>query len=173
VYVPEHNSKPPTPDELAGIVRQACQAAHEWSAVLERIVQMLENKPQRAHDGADTPVQPASPASDEVTTSMQRDCHSSLQKHDMEAYRLREFFGLKQSAVADKLNAEHHTTYSQGQVSRMISRARVHVRAMGLQPAPRHVTAAKSVDPARLDMGPRTDKRRTDGARSKRRPTDA
>ena len=86
-------------------------------------------------------------------------------QRDMEAFNLSVMLGRKQ---AD--NAQHGTTYSQGQVSRMIRRARRYIEPTG-RPSPTgpKAGAARSVDPHVLDLGRRTDGRPTDGRRSKRR----
>jgi hypothetical protein len=91
-----------------------------------------------------------------------------IQKHDMQAYQLWQFAGMPQAKIAAKLNEEHGTTYSQGQVSKMIRRACVHMKATGLQPGGAPARAARAVDPSVIELGKRTDGRRSDGRRSKR-----
>jgi hypothetical protein len=56
-----------------------------------------------------------------------------IQKHDMQAYQLWQFAGMPQAKIAAKLNEEHGTMYSQGQVSKMIRRACVHMKATGMR----------------------------------------
>ena len=91
-------------------------------------------------------------------------------QRDMEAFNLSVLLGRKQADIAETLNGQHGTTYSQGQVSRMIRRARRYIEATGLPiPTGPKGGAAKSVDPHVLDLGRRTDGRPTDGRRSKRR----
>lgn len=87
----------------------------------------------------------------------------------MEAFNLSVLLGRKQSDIAETLNAQHGTTYSQGQVSRMIRRARRYIETTGLPipTGPKH-GSARSVDPQVLDLGRRTDGRPTDGRRSRR-----
>ena len=163
MYIHEYDSTSSIPDEPGDIRCQIRQKASDLIGLLQQL----------AHNGPDASLLPALSAITEATTPPQCDQLSSLQKHDMEAYKLFEYAGVKQSQIAVQLNAEHHTTYSQGQVSKMIHRARAHVRAMGFQPALQRTAPALSVDPARLNMGARTDGRRTGDSRSRRRPTDA
>jgi hypothetical protein len=68
---------------------------------------------------------------------------------------------MTQEKIATALNREHGTTYTQGQVSRMISRVKAHVEASGLANLlAEPIDQPRTVDPARLDLGPRTDKRK-------------
>lgn len=91
-----------------------------------------------------------------------------LAKHDLQAWQLAMLHGRTQVKVADTLNKEHGTQYTQGQVSRMIGRAKAHADANGLSEMVGNRKAAppRVVDPGRLDLGARTDKRRP-------RPSDA
>jgi hypothetical protein len=95
-----------------------------------------------------------------------------LGAHDREAYQLWTLHGWKQQAIADELNKRHGTTYGQGQISRMIARAKRHAEASGLaEHIPDPAKPAKAIDPSRLEIGRRTD-HRTRSQRSKRDPRD-
>ncbi len=84
----------------------------------------------------------------------------NLMPHDQQAWQLSFLRGMTQIKIAEQLNQEHGTTYTQGQVSRMIARAKKHAEASGvanlLQPKSE---PARSIDPAKLDMGKRMDNR--------------
>lgn len=68
---------------------------------------------------------------------------------------------MTQAKVATALNEEHGTTYTQGQVSRMIDRAKQHAEANGLaDKVGRKADRPSTVDPRRLELGARTDKRK-------------
>jgi len=80
-----------------------------------------------------------------------------LQPHDRQAWQLSLLADMTQHRVADALNEEHGTNYSQGQVHRMIKRVEKHADASGLsdlvrEPADRELT----MDPAKLELGSRT-----------------
>lgn len=84
-----------------------------------------------------------------------------LRRHDRQAWQLATLHGMTQDKVAAELNKEHGTTYTQGQVSRMIGRAKEHAELSGVtgmipDPAKRPV----AMDPHKLDLGRRTDKRK-------------
>jgi hypothetical protein len=85
----------------------------------------------------------------------------TLKPHEKQAYQLSCMYGMTQEKIADALNKQHGTLYKQGQVSRMIARAKTVAEANGLaelmsKPAER----PRTVDPSRLDLGPRVDKRK-------------
>jgi len=83
----------------------------------------------------------------------------TLQKHDVKAYQLSLIYPT-QGKIADKLNSEYGTSYKQGQVSRMLKRAKAHADASGLsQLLPSKANPAMSIDPSRIDLGERTDRR--------------
>ena len=80
--------------------------------------------------------------------------------HDRQAWRLSLLHGMTQLKVAMALNEEYGTKYSQGQVCRMIARAKRHAEASGLaELLPSRMNRARAVDPARLELGARVDKR--------------
>jgi len=162
MYASERKPKPPV---LADLLRQVRQQARQLSTSLDQLAQLLEDGQQSDYNGPEVPGE---------TTAIPPHGHlSDSQKRDLEAYKLCEHDGVKQSQVAVQLNAKYHAMYSQGQVSKMIRRARAHLRAMGLQPTSKRAKPVQFVDPAALEMGSRTDGLPTDGYRSKRRPTDA
>jgi hypothetical protein len=84
----------------------------------------------------------------------------ALRPHDRQAWQLSLLHGVTQQAIADKLNEEHGTTYTQGQVSRMINRAKRHADASGLaDKVPKPTDRERSLDPTKLNLGRRIDKR--------------
>lgn len=84
-----------------------------------------------------------------------------LKPHDRQAWQLATLHGMTQDKVATALNKEHGTTYTQGQVSRMIARAKTHAVANGLaEKLPGSSARPRAVDPSRLELGPRADKRK-------------
>ncbi len=91
-----------------------------------------------------------------------------LEKHDRQAWQMSLLHGMTQSKVAEALNREHFTEYNQGQVSKMIARAKSHADASGLSDmipdSPR--LPLRIVDPAKLGLGARTDGRRPQNGRS-------
>ncbi len=81
-----------------------------------------------------------------------------LRPHDRLAYQLSLVHGMSQTRVAEELNREHGTNYCQGNISRMVSRAKAHADASGLtEHLPTRGKAADSIDPAKIDLGSRTD----------------
>jgi hypothetical protein len=83
-----------------------------------------------------------------------------LKAHDRQAWQLATLHGMIQDKVAAALNKEHGTTYTQGQVSRMIARAKAHARANGLaEKVAGPIDRPRAVDPGRLELGARVDKR--------------
>lgn len=93
-----------------------------------------------------------------------------LGPHDRQAYQLWTLQGWTQQQIADELNRQHGTTYSQGRISRMIKRAQIHWKTSGLSDLiPDPPKPAKPMDPAKLDMGRRTDGR-TRSQRDKHSP---
>lgn len=86
---------------------------------------------------------------------------SALGPHDRQAWQLYTLHGMTQQKVADALNNEHRTDYTQGHVSRMIARVMAHAEANGLaEKLPKRATRAQTIDPARLELGRRTDPRK-------------
>jgi hypothetical protein len=84
-----------------------------------------------------------------------------LKAHDRQAWQLATINGVTQETVAELLNREHGTTYTQGQVSRMIARAKAHADANGLtEKLSGRIARPRTVDPARLELGARVDHRR-------------
>lgn len=84
-----------------------------------------------------------------------------LKAHDRQAWQLATLHGMTQAKVAVKLNEEHGTSYTQGQVSRMIARAKAHADANGLsEKVPGPIDRPRTIDPARLELGARVDKRK-------------
>lgn len=80
---------------------------------------------------------------------------------DRQAWQLATLHGMTQDKVAAALNREHGTTYTQGQVSRMIARAKAHADANGLaEKVAGPIDRPRTVDPGRLDLGERVDKRK-------------
>lgn len=90
---------------------------------------------------------------------------SELNPHDLEAWQASLVHGVKQQVIADRLNRKYKTTYTQGQVSKMIKRAKKQADASGLTDRLLPMTRIQSVDPSRLELGART-------TRSKARPSD-
>lgn len=95
-----------------------------------------------------------------------------LQKHDRQAWQLSLLSGMTQATIALKLTEEHGKQFTQGQVSRMINRAKKHADASGLS---NHLSpvanSPMSVDPKKLEWGKRTD-HRTRNQRGRRNPDD-
>lgn len=86
---------------------------------------------------------------------------SALGPHDRQAWQLYTLHGMTQQKVADALNNEHRTDYTQGHVSRMIARVMAHAEANGLtEKLPKRATREQAIDPARLELGRRTDRRK-------------
>ena len=84
-----------------------------------------------------------------------------LHAHDRQAWQLSILHGMTQDKVAEALNKQHGTTYTQGQVSRMIGRAKAHADASGLaEKVARPIDRPRAVDPGRLELGARVDKRK-------------
>ena len=84
-----------------------------------------------------------------------------LKRHDLQAWQLSMLHGMTQSKVAAALNKEHGTTYAQGHVSRMIHRAKAHADANGLaEKVAGPIERPRTVDPGRLELGARVDKRK-------------
>jgi len=171
VYVPEHNSKPSTHDELDEIRRQLRQKVDEVAALLQRFVQALDNNRQLDHDDF-APIVAALSAINQIPEAPKRSPIPTLQKHDMEAFRLAEYGEMKQTEIARQINAKHHTAYSQGHISRMVNRVRRHMEATGFQPAPKCAASVIYADPAAIDENPATDRRCADSPRSEWRSDD-
>lgn len=84
-----------------------------------------------------------------------------LKPHDRQAWQLATLHGMTQGKVATELNGEHGTTYTQGQVSKMIARAKAHAEASGLaEKLSGRIDRPRTIDPGRLELGARTDKRK-------------
>jgi len=84
-----------------------------------------------------------------------------LKPHDRQAWQLSNLHGMTQGKVAAVLNKEHGTTCTQGQVSRMIGRAKAHADASGLsEKVPSKIERPRTVDPGRLELGARVDRRK-------------
>lgn len=84
-----------------------------------------------------------------------------LKTHDRQAWQLSLLHGMTQEKVAEALNKEHGTTYTQGQVSRMIARIKAHADASGLsEKVAGPIDRPQTVDPGILELGPRVDKRK-------------
>lgn len=89
-----------------------------------------------------------------------------LQPHDTQAWQLSQVASLSQPAVAKRLNDQHGTNYSQGQISKMISRAKRHAEASGLAALVEPSTPNPRIefkDPRILDAGERADGRTLKG----------
>ena len=81
----------------------------------------------------------------------------TLQRHDREAWQASLIAGMTQQRIADELNRRHGTSYRQGQISRMIDRAKKHAEASGLADRlPPKAERERAMGPARLDLGKRT-----------------
>lgn len=84
-----------------------------------------------------------------------------LKAHDRQAWQLSLLHGMTQAKIADALNREHGTSYTQGRVSKMIARAKAHAEASGLaEMLAETMGRPRTVDPARLELGRRVDKRK-------------
>jgi hypothetical protein len=84
-----------------------------------------------------------------------------LQAHDRQAWQLSLLHDMTQQKIAEALNNEHGTTYTQGQVSRMIARAKANADASGLsEKVAGRIDRPLAVDPERLELGKRVDKRK-------------
>lgn len=74
------------------------------------------------------------------------------------AYRLHVDVGMKQAEVAAQMSRELKRPFGQGAVSRLIAKYRAYLSACGVDAdAKTHPAKLVSVDPARLDLGQRTD----------------
>jgi hypothetical protein len=107
---------------------------------------------------------PSSDSPREVLADTTPDCQPpklpDLQKHDMQAWQLSLLQGKTQANIAEELNKRYGTLFTQGQVSRMIKRAKVHAIASGLaDKIPKCAERPRTVDPARLELGARNDNR--------------
>ncbi|MEW6249646.1 MAG: hypothetical protein AB1716_03290 [Planctomycetota bacterium] len=80
-----------------------------------------------------------------------------LGEDDRQAWKLYQLDGWTQQRIADKLNEAHKKRYTQGSVSRMIARAKRHAEASGLTDHLPKTPQVTTVDPRRLELGPRTD----------------
>jgi len=80
----------------------------------------------------------------------------NIRKHDKQAHQMSLLHNMTQEMIAEKLNRGYGATYTQGQVSRMISRMKEHVEASGLS---EHMPASsgpiQSLDPTVIEMGER------------------
>lgn len=104
-------------------------------------------------------------ASAEGTEDLRPSKLPDLKKHDRQAWQLSLLHGMNQEKVAQALNKEHGTNYSQGQVSRMIGRAKEHAEASGLSDkVPKRAERPRTIDPARLELGARNDHRQPRGS---------
>lgn len=82
-----------------------------------------------------------------------------LKAHDRQAWQLATLYGMTQHKVAAALNKEHGTVFTQGQVSRMIARAKAHADSNGLSEKVRgRIDRPRTIDPGRLELGARVDK---------------
>ncbi|MCE9618482.1 MAG: hypothetical protein K8R92_01055 [Planctomycetes bacterium] len=104
-----------------------------------------------------------SPKADGLPTGNEGRQLPELGPHDRQAWQLSMMQGMTQGKIAEALNKEHRKTYNQGQVSRMIARAKVHAEANGVDKLAEQVAGKikrpMTVDPGRLNLGPRVDKR--------------
>lgn len=91
----------------------------------------------------------------------QKDELPALKPHDRQAWQLATLYGMTQDKVGAALNQEHGTMYTQGQVSRMIARVKAHADANGLaEKVAGPIDRPRTVDPGRLELGARVDKRK-------------
>lgn len=158
-----------TEAKLNATIRRHSRQFHVPEELLRRFVRHIVTFGGAA--SGNTAVEPANQAMDGGTAPPAPSGElPPIGLHDLEAYDLHYSPpGLKQQAVAAALNRKYFTNYGQGQISRMLARARRYRRAQGLPVAGRQPgRGARAVDPARLDLGERTDGRPTDGRRSKR-----
>lgn len=83
-----------------------------------------------------------------------------LGRHDQQAWQLSQLKGWPQERIAKALNTKHGTQYGQGQVSRMIAKAKRHAEASGLSDlVPPPAQTEKAIDPHKIEIGRRTDGR--------------
>ena len=142
----------------AGIVRMARQKIAELAALLDQLAPLSGCEPESLGPGSAVVATMAAP---------HKAGPVKLGSHDMLAYRLWQLAGMRQVDIAIRLNGELGTTYCQGQISRMIRRACVHMRNAGIPIVSEHAGRVRTIDPHLLDLGARTDGRPTDGRRSR------
>lgn len=143
-------SDPPKESKIPELVAQLNAVAAGLPAVLEgnragfeRVAGVIESLGARDDDDAPAVKLP------------------ELKPHDRQAWQLATLHGMTQDKVAAALNKEHGTTYTQGQVSRMITRAKAHADANGLaEKVGEPIDRPRTVDPERLELGARVDKRK-------------
>ncbi len=139
---------------------------HTWNALglqprIERLVPILFNEPESR--GA----QGSAKGFDQVEET-ETDGLPQLGPHDRQAWQLSLLDGKTQSKIAEKLNLEHGTKYTQPRISEMIKRVQRHADASGLTEKmsasglTRTARPAVTVDPSVLDRGKRTDGRSHD-----------
>jgi len=83
---------------------------------------------------------------------------SELQEHEQQAYLLYYFTGRTQQQVAEELTKRYHRPFTQPHVSKMIKKAKEVAEAGGLT-LPEPAKREKAMDPAKLELGQRTDHR--------------
>ena len=83
---------------------------------------------------------------------------SKLQEHEQQAYLLYYFTGRTQQQVAEELTKRYHRPFTQPHVSKMIKKAKEVAEAGGLT-LPEPAKREKAMDPAKLELGQRTDHR--------------
>lgn len=135
------------------------QRAPEYASVLE-LLAALAGEEAQAVDSTIAGSRPATIASMSSTLAHPAAKLPELKPHDRQAWQLATLHGMTQHKVAEALNKEHGKTYTQGQVSKMIARAKAHANASGLsEKLSEPIDRPRTVDPGRLDLGARVDKR--------------
>ena len=82
-----------------------------------------------------------------------------LGPHDLHAWKLHLATEWTQTRIAEELNKEYGTSYSQGQLSKMIDRAKRNAVASGLsEHIPDSAEPARKINPNWLALGKRTDR---------------
>jgi hypothetical protein len=138
-------SKPNAPELLARL--EAAAAAVDPGA-LDRVAERAAAKAVEAIGARDDDDAPAAKLPE-------------LKPIEKQAWALLTLQGMTQEKVAAALNKEHGKTITQGQVSRMFTRVKAHAKLNGLaDKVPKRAERARVVDPARTELGARTDKRK-------------
>lgn len=147
-FVQHWNSQPAAPSGTETLTRLAPAAPAVDPGVIDRAAERAAVMAVEAMRSQETRVP--------SRTKLQK-----LQVHDRQAWQLATLQGMTQAKVAAALNREHGTSYTQGQVSRMIDRVKAHADANGLsEKIEGPIKRPRTVDPGKLELGARVDKRK-------------
>ncbi|TWT43953.1 hypothetical protein RAS1_03570 [Phycisphaerae bacterium RAS1] len=151
-----------TPEELRAMtwpdIRHACDTRPV--AIGQSVTTAVTDSRTATPGSGDAPAGPQTIQVDAaVPAGIQR--LPNLMQHDKQAWQLSLLHGMTQEKVAEQLSREHGKKYTQGEVSRMIRRAKQHAEASGLAAmVTGKAERPKTVDPAALELGRRVDRRK-------------